>query len=294
LNTLVRQFDLTPERLASAMRQRLVWIALCVVASTAIFAAVAFLSTPVYRASVIAAPANVDRRGGSGSSLLDQLGGVASLAGISLDSRDSETEEAIAVLQSRSFLEAFIADHNLLPELFASKWDAQRKQWKTPKAPTPARGVRFFREKVLSLDKDKKTGLVTVSVDWTNRQEAAEWANDLVARVNSEMRSRAIEMSRAYTAYLEKEREGSAFVETRATINKLIEAQIRQSMIASVSREYAFRVVDHALPADADDFIRPRRAMLLVIGPVAGLLLAFLVVVLTVPDRAIATHTRSP
>ena len=135
-------------------------------------------------------------------------------------------------------------------------------------------------EKVLNVDRDRKSGLITVSIAWRSRPAAAAWANEIVERVNEEMRLRALAAAAASTRYLEKEREETQLVETREAINRLIESEIRQKMLASVTKEYVFRVVDRALPADLDDRLRPKRLMLLIVGLFGGLILGSIAVVL--------------
>ena len=56
------------------------------------------------------------------SSSLSGLGGLASMAGISIPSGNSNNkEEAIAVLTSHQFLEDFIVNNDILLPLMASK-----------------------------------------------------------------------------------------------------------------------------------------------------------------------------
>ena len=70
-------------------------IAACVVLATAVFSATAFLMTPIYRATTLALSAGSDRSGmGSIGAAIGQLGGLASLAGMSLGSVDTQTQEA--------------------------------------------------------------------------------------------------------------------------------------------------------------------------------------------------------
>jgi uncharacterized protein involved in exopolysaccharide biosynthesis len=256
------------------------WVVAITMLATIACASWAYLSTTIYRSSTVLVPANVDRSMGGGSSALGQFGGLASLAGINIDTRDSQIEEALAVLQSREFIEKFISDHNLLPILFPKKWDARNKQWSVSEAkvPTPWKGYRYFVERVLSIDRDRKSGLITVSVDWRSRPEAAAWANEIVERANTEMRVRALAAAAASTQYLEKEREQTQLVETRAAINHLIESEIRKQTMASVTKEYAFRVVDRALPADVDDIWKPKRVLLLILGVIGGLIFGIIVV----------------
>ena len=61
--------------------------------------------------------------------MLGQMGGLASLAGISLDENSSKTEEAIERIQSYEFFEKFIFSEGMLVNLMASKsWDPNSKQ----------------------------------------------------------------------------------------------------------------------------------------------------------------------
>jgi len=233
-----------------------------------------FFATPIYRSSTVLAPVRTDTSKGGLSAALGQLGGLASLTGINIDTRDSRVEEALAVLQSREFIERFISDHKLLPILFPKKWDPRGEHWSVPetKVPTPWRGYKYFSQKVLSIERDKKSGLITASIDWEDRDNAAAWANEIVERVNTEMRERALGEAVASTRYLEEEREHTQLVETRAAINHLIESEIAKKMIATVTKEFAFRVVDRALPADVTDILRPKKLLSVALGAVGGMI----------------------
>lgn len=252
------------------------WIVASVIVCTAIAATVAYISTPIYRAVMVLVPAGSER-GGMGAGLgqaLGQLGGLASLAGINVSSGDLETEESLAVLRSRQFTETFIQDLNLIPVLFADRWDEAQGTWQEgKKPPTPAEAYKYFDKKVRSAMQDKKTGLVSVQVEWRDREQAAAWANELVRRLNSEMRNRAIAKADASIGFLEKELTGTTTVASREAVGRLIEGQIKQRMIANVQQEYAFRVVDRAMAPDARDFVRPQRLVLLVVGALAGAML---------------------
>jgi uncharacterized protein involved in exopolysaccharide biosynthesis len=160
-----------------------------------------------------------------------------------------------------------------MPKLFSDKWDAQRNQWQAgERPPTPAQAYKHFDSRVRTVVQDKKTGLITLRIDWRDRNESAAWANKLIDKLNAEMRGRAITKTNASVGYLERELQKTSVVGTRESINRLIEAQIKQRMLANVTPEYAFRVVDPALPSDEDDPVKPRKAVLIVGGPMLGLL----------------------
>jgi uncharacterized protein involved in exopolysaccharide biosynthesis len=248
------------------------WIVASTFVLTAAFIIAAFVMTPIFRATVVLVPAGGEateqgRLGG----VLRSASGLASLMGVNLMSGESGEQEALAVLRSREFLEVFFAENNLLPVLFYKDWDSARSRWKKPDdAPTPARAHKLFTEDVLLVNKDTETGLVTVSIDWRDRELAAVWANELISRLNNEMRSRALRDSTNSLSYLRRELEANSLLAIQQAINSLIEAQVNKQMLANVSEEYAFRVVDRAMAPDPDDEIRPNKPLLAVLGFLLG------------------------
>jgi uncharacterized protein involved in exopolysaccharide biosynthesis len=267
------------------------WIVASTFLGTAMFVAAAFLMTPKYRAAAVALPAASDRSGmATLGSMLGQFGGLAALAGINVDSADSRTAEIMAVLRSRAFTERFISERELMPELFRGKWDAQGGKWKGDRQdwPTLAQAYKYFDKSVRTISQDKKTGLITVAIEWPDPTKAADLANDLVGRLNAEMRARAARDTNASINYLQKELTATSTVETREAISRLMEAQINQRMLANVTAEYSLRVVDRAMPPDRKDVARPRKRMMAAIGMALGAafgILAVLVANVVAPAR---------
>lgn len=254
------------------------WLVAAAILGTILLATLAFTMTPVYRSSTVLVPASIERDPSLvGAGKLGQLGGLASLAGINLGSSDMETEEALAILRSRQFTEAFIVKHDLMPKLFAKRWDAAAKDWKPgKKPPTLLKGYEYFDKRIRTIGRDKKTGLATLRIEWRDPDEAALWANALVEQLNYETRTRALAKADASLGYLRAELTQTTITEVRDAINRLVEAQVKQRMLANVSNEYAFRVVDKALPADRDDPVRPRKLLMIAAGPFAGLFLGLI------------------
>ena len=277
--------------LAQLLRKRW-WILAGVVVSTVVFTAAAHWITPVYRVTVVMVSVSSERNSlaGSVSQSLGQIGGgLASLAGLNVGSGDSETQEALGVLRSREFGEQFIKDENLMPQLFASNWDSATQSWKAGKGvPTINKAFNYFNKGIRTVTQDNKTGLTTLQIDWRDRNAAAAWANQLLKRLNAVMRSRAIANADASIAFLERELQTTSVVETREAINRLIETQVKQRMLANVTEEYAFRVVDPAIAPDADDPAKPPKFLLEVAGPMVGLLLSVAAVLMLGPGSGAA------
>lgn len=241
----------------------------------AVFTILSFILTPVYRSSTVLVSASSEKSALNGmiGSALGSMGDVASLVGLNLGSRETEIEEALAVLQSRQLTETFILENKLMPELFWRLWDKKSQKWKVGelKRPTLERAYRRFDD-IREVKKDSKTGLITLQIDWRDRFLAASWANGLVQRLNAEMRGRAISNADASLQYLQKELAVTTDIGTREAVNRLIEAQIKKRMLATVTQEYVLRVVDRAMVEDADHPVSPKKMLLITAGLLFGLL----------------------
>ncbi len=266
---------------------RLKWIAvLILVIFIGAGSAYAFLSRPIYRISTSLIPA-ANSSDSFANRAVGSLGGLASLVGADLGGGQGETVEALAVMRSRRFTTEFIRDNDLLPRLFPAAWDASRKQWMVPESeiPTYARAYAYFDGRVRKLTEDKKTGIVTLTIDWFDREEAVAWAGELVRRVNEEMRSRTIAESTASLARLEQQAAGTTVVAVQSSLAQLIESELRRKTLASIRQDYVFRVVDPPAMPDMDDPVFPKKSFVIVVSVAAALLLIAVVVVVSVLVR---------
>jgi uncharacterized protein involved in exopolysaccharide biosynthesis len=264
-------------------RRRL--ITLCSVVFAVLLAVVAFSMTPIYRGAAVLVPADANRGGmGIGGSLgsgMGSVGGLAALAGLTLGSSQSQVEESLAVLKSRQFTETFLSRNNLMPELFEKQWDAQAGKWRVEgdKQPTLNKGFKAF-DGLRTVTRDQKTGLITLQIDWRDREKAVDWTNKLVQQLNDEMRARAIADANASLGYLQKEFTSTNEVSTREAISRLIESQVKQRMLANVTQEYALRYVDRPIVPDASDKVAPRKALMIAAGLLLGLVIGMSLAIL--------------
>ena len=255
-------------------------LALCVVLFAVGGTALAFIMKPKYRADVVVAPAE----GSSGVGDLGGLGGLASLAGINIGTGNKKIEEALEYLKSRAFTTGFIERHHLMPLLFARRWDAQRGAWRDPDdVPTIAEGVARFSNKIRQVAQDKRTGIVTFSIIWTDRFLAAQWANAMVDEADKALRDRAIAEQTRSVEYLKSEAAQTSTVEIGNAISKLTETELKNAMVARTRDAYAFKVIDPAVPPDEKDKYSPNRP--LIIAAAAALGLAFGVLAAAIRER---------
>lgn len=219
----------------------------------------ALTATPRFRAEVVISEV---KDGGAGGpvSLAGQLGGLANLVGVNLGALDGTSQLSMAVLRSRMLVEEFIRRNQLLPSLLARAGpDAPATLW---------HGVNSFQEDVLLIQQDPRTGLVTVAITWTDAATAARWANDLVALTNEIVRARALQNAERNISYLRKQIDQTPVVELQRVMYNLIETETKTLMLANVREDYAFVVVDPAVPPEIR--VSPKRTLMVVLGTLVG------------------------
>ena len=253
------------------------WIIIAVTAAFAVASVVyALAQTEWYRAEVLLAPA--DERSAQG--LGGQLGGLAALAGVSVGGGGSI--EPIAVLRSREFARAFIADFDLVPVFFHKEWDAENNAWlgdDPEEHPEIRDAIKYFHENVLKVGEDRDTGLVTLAIEWTDPEVAAEWARELVVRLNEGLRARALNEAETNVSFLQTELGQTSVVTLQQSIGRLLESELQKLMLARGNEEFAFRVIDAASPPK--ERVRPKRALIAVVGTMLGGMLAVFIVLMS-------------
>jgi uncharacterized protein involved in exopolysaccharide biosynthesis len=207
-----------------------------------------FIAKRKYEATTVLQPVAQSGTGSHLGSLAAQYGGLASLVGISMPESGMKAE-AVAVLQSELLTQRYIAANNLLPILFANKWNSARHQWNSqdPKnIPTLWLGNKYFKNSIRTVVTDKKTGMVDLTIKWINADEAARWANGLVSMTNEYLRQKAISEAKRNIRYLQTLASKTTVVAERRVVYALMEQQIDKEMVARDRKQYALKIVDPA------------------------------------------------
>jgi len=244
---------------------RLLWrykylISLVAILCGATTAVIALTLTPVFRAAAVVTEVQ-DSKMGMAAGLANQLGGLASLAGVNFGGGTGASREARAVLESRHLAEEFIRRDNLVPLLLP----------KAKQTPTVWSAVERFRQSVLKIREDKLKGTISISIDWPDPVVAARWANEFVALANESIRSRAINESTRSIAYLNEQLPKTDVIEVRRAMFSLIESETKTLMLANARTEYAVTVVDPAVVPE--ERISPKRTLMVLVATMLGFLL---------------------
>jgi uncharacterized protein involved in exopolysaccharide biosynthesis len=230
--------------------------------------AYALFSPEVFKAETLLAPATEEKS--AASSALSQFGGLAAMAGISIPS-DSNVEQVVATLNSRKFLCTYINQNNLIPVLFEEVWDEASQSWLVQTQedePTEQKAIKYFKDNLLAVSEDKKSGLITLSISWKDPEVAAEWANDLVKQLNEQLREKAITDSQKRIGYLEQELAKTTLQDMRAVLYNLLESEKQKAMLANVNEDFALEVIDPAVAPETKE--KPKRKLIVALGGVCG------------------------
>lgn len=253
------------------------WFILAFTIGTTFAALVTSIVLPKhYSATVLVTPVSRNTGGSSSSvgSMLSKFGGIASLIGLQSGSGSDKIAD-IATLKSQVLTRRYIEKNNLLPILYAKKWDAETHKWRTrnpKKIPTLWQANQYFKKYVRTVTEDKKTGLYRVTITWTDPVIAAAWANGLVALTNQYLRQKAIREANSDIAYLKSQAAVTSIVQVKEAIYDLMEQEIRDAMIANGQHEYALKVIDPAFPPDKPS--SPSPFLWTLIGFLSGLLIS--------------------
>jgi uncharacterized protein involved in exopolysaccharide biosynthesis len=280
------EFDLF-DLLATLWQGRWLIVAVTVL-FTAAGVAYALLAVQWFRAEVVMLPAEQQGLGGN----LAQLGGLASLAGISIGSPGGDAQTPIAILKSKGFAREFIEQRDLTTVLLQDKWDSTAGRWKESdprRQPDIRDAVEYFEKKVRQIDEDKKSGLITLGIQWRDPVVAAEWANDLTDRANAKLRARALAEAERNVKFLQEEIKATGVASLQQSMGKVLESEMQKMMLARGSEEYAFKVVDRAV--EPRKRALPQRPVVIAASVLLGLLLSAAVQILRSGIRS-RNHSR--
>jgi uncharacterized protein involved in exopolysaccharide biosynthesis len=264
---------------------RFKWLVFITMFITAVVAVYAALQMPnIYRTTTVLAPATEKKAGLGG--LGSQLGGLASLAGVSLSGAGGvdKTDLAVELLKSKQFLSQFIQDNQLLLPLMAAKgWDLQterfildadvydvnNKVWVrdvvAPKKTVPSNEeAADVLSGLLEISKDKMTGMVKLSFEHLSPILVQRWTQQLVVGVNQKIRQRDMQEAQSSLNYLSQQLQDTKVAEIRSSLAQLIEEQTKTLMLANIREEYVLKVVDPAyLP---EEKVKPRRSLVVLMS----------------------------
>ena len=218
---------------------------------------VSLLTTPVYEAKAVIAPATKSGDS-SGASLLAAQFGISAPA-------SSSMSEIVNLLKSNVLKEKVIKKHNLLPVFFQEKnlrgKSEDQKIWK---------GVRYLQN-TLKINPNQKDNSIQVSMQFRDPKTAADIVTYTLLELTDHMSNEARRVADTNKKYLESQIDKTADPFIKTKIYSLIAQQIETAMMAEVKENFAFKILDP--PRTPDIKIKPKRTQMTIIAFVVALFL---------------------
>ena len=258
----------------------------------------AIIQPNIYKSSALLSPVG-DDDDSSLNNLLGQFGGLASMAGISIPSSQSNipnSELALEVIKSRAFIESFINKHEILPYLFAiDYWDIDSREivldkrvynpdseeWvrkvSPPQSIVPSSQEAYDKFiDIFDIDQNKSNNLITISLKHQSPDIAKQWVDWIVEDINEVMRQKTINESQESIEYLKQQVSETNLSDLDQVFFSLMQSQMQKMMLAEVRREYVLNTIDPAISPELKS--EPYRALICIIGTLLSALIAVIFV----------------
>lgn len=249
----------------------------------------------IYKAETLLMPVKNDQGGLSG--IAGNLGGLASLAGVSIpEGKNDNTKLAMELLKSRQFISKFIEENNLLVPIVAAKnwdvatnklvidenkYDTKTSKW-IRKTVAPRKTIPSLQEaydvfiSMLEVEVEPKTKFVRVSIEFYSPYLAAEWTAKLISMLNEHIRALDRTEANDSIAYLKELAEKSYVAGLKNIFSSLMEEQLKSQMLAEVRKDYVFKVVDPAIAPEVKS--KPKRAIIIIIAGFFGGIIGMIII----------------
>lgn len=246
----------------------------------------------VYTAEVTLSPIAEGKQSGL-STLGGRFGDLASLAGVNIGGSGVDIATlGIETLKSRVFLTDFVKHHDLLVPLMGTEgWNAKLQVWEIdpdlydektaqwlrkvdpPKTAQPSDWeVYKVFSKAISISQDKKTQMITLTVQSKSPLYAKQWAERIVKDLNDYLRRKDIDQAERSVTYLKTQLSSTSVAQMQTILYQLIEEQTKTIMLASVREGYAFQVVDP--PVIPEEKSSPKRGMITILMVLSAMLVS--------------------
>ena len=273
------------------------WIIVSVTTLVSIIGVYYSLLLPnIYESKALLVPVN------SSSSIAGALGsysGLAGLAGINIPSGGDEGNSAKAIkkISSLSFFENNILTNIYLPDLIAVKsWDSETNivafdeniydtitnTWVRDysylglQKPSAQLSFAVFKSSHLTLNEDKKSGFITLSIKHQSPFVAKQWVELIVNEINSFYRQKDKLESEKAVSYLNRQISMTSLSEIKQVLAQLLQEETKKLTLIEANEFYVFDYIDP--PAVMEQKSEPDRALICILIAIFGGMLSVLLV----------------
>jgi len=218
---------------------------------------------------------------------LGQFASLSSLAGLNFGLMDSDkSAQAMALIESRTFLKHLMNFENVLPSLMASEsydkengrlifdetfYDSETKKWKENSVfknnkPTYLETYKTYTETIYVTRLN--SGFISLKVEHLSPYFAQEFLQLIIEQVNFLLRQEEIMRTERAREYLEKQLGINQLVEVNSAISYLIENNLKKEVAARLDEFYVLKPIEE--PFVPEKKSKPNRALISILGTVLG------------------------
>lgn len=254
------------------------------------------VSSPLYTATMLVAPAASAGSGGL-TGAASRYASLAALAGIDLPSDEIVTPftEFTETIVSHVVAEQLHRKYKLLPKIFKAgwEWNAEAGEWSPrgglaatvkgwirapfdlpPVAPPTATALATYLKKQLSISTVGTTGMRRIEFQHKDPEFAVRLLQWLHLEGDALIRKKAAARASRQIAYIEQKLRTVTSADHRRSLLQLLLDQEREMMMIQVDLPFAARVI--SAPAASDNPTFPRVVLLGALGILSGFILGIL------------------
>jgi len=187
-------------------------------------------------------------------------------------------EQLNVVLKSRDLTKFVIEENDLLPVIFGSAWDAQRKKWKVDKPPTIQDAYNIIHagpRSMLKMKLDPKKNILRMSFEMEDPKMAQAFLDYFVTGLSEFLRNQALDDAMSRQVHLSQQLTKTSDPILKNKLYELIARQIEKETMSRVKKYYGFNVIDR--PYVPERRFAPNREQICVLSAGAAFVISILI-----------------
>ena len=216
-----------------------------ILTTAAVFASVTVIYSLSLKETFLASAFYVEAESSSQGSVSSNLSGLASFAGINMNSGSPGADEALDILNTKKFLSTFVVKRKAIPHLtgvsekeLSELEDSERNQI-IRQAALAMRGSIYFA-------KLPQKALYRLDVYSAKPELAMNWCNWLIADLNESIMMSDVAEAKKSIEFLEKKAMTTTISGLRDIFFTMIESHYQTVMLSEIRKEYVFKTIDPA------------------------------------------------
>ncbi|MGA1863188.1 Wzz/FepE/Etk N-terminal domain-containing protein [Deferribacter thermophilus] len=207
------------------------------------------------------------------SSLMGSLGGLASLAGISVGGESENIYNAMQnLLNNQEFIANIIKKYHFEKKIFEDDYDEliNDEEFK--------QNYKYFVYKkvsdMISINQDKKSNYITLSVQHKDPAFAKKFVEILLSELSEKIKQTELENIDEKITNFKQEMEKTSDITLKTKLAEVISSLIQSKVISKAQKYYGFTIISEPYVPDIKDKVKPKRALICIVAFVTSFFMA--------------------